>query len=116
MTNWQVQPPPDNDGHARRYNPDTGRTDPFLLALGLVVLAVVGWCLFAGLRVIFKSKFWGIYLVVMSVAVAITHFLFDVPHIGKWYLIIAGGAVCLIGFVKTLIDIWIHYTTEEERS
>ena len=118
MTNWQVQPPPDNDGHARRYNPDTGRTDPFLVGLGLLTLAVIGVSLFYGLRLVYRDKIVGIVFTVLTLAVGVLHFLLDVPYVGVGYLLIILVPIAVVGCGAAVIDAWKYfdrkYKEEEE--
>lgn len=109
MTNWQVQPPPDNDGHARRYNPDTGRTDPFLMGLLLFVVAIVGVSLFYGLRLVYRNIVTGIGFTLLTFAAAGLHFFTDVPNVAKGYGIIVLAPLLLAGFVAAVIDIWKYF-------
>lgn len=119
MTNWQVQPPPDNDGHSRRYNPDTGRTDPALVVMALLAAAVIGISLFYGLRIVFRDKIVGICFVLLTGAVAGAHFLFDAPHVLKGYGLFVLVPIMIVGSTAAVIDAFKYldrkYTEENEK-
>ena len=104
MNNWQVPRPPDNTGHARNYNPDTGKTDwmfvGILVFAALVIVISVGRGIWV---VVQQGKAATLTLAISLQAALALHFLFDVPYVLKGYAMFVGGALFVTGLVSSIV-------------